>query len=195
MDVLVLNIDYSYLGTISWKRATTLLFEGLAEPAMPFKVKKQDIPKLENTLNKIHVGKENLKYKIVNGVKHNIIVPNVIRILKYVRATFKTHVPFSKRNVFIRDSYTCQYCEKRVTLNTGDLEHMLPRSRGGKNTWDNCVTSCKECNLKKGDKTPHEACMPTLHFKYFQPTISEWMNGGITNSGALELLKSLGLRN
>ena len=64
---------------------------------------------------------------------------------------------FSKRNIFIRDNFTCQYCGKELPIKELTVDHVIPRSKGGKDTWDIVVTSCKTCNNKKGDKTPKQA--------------------------------------
>jgi 5-methylcytosine-specific restriction endonuclease McrA len=72
----------------------------------------------------------------------------------------QARVPLNRRNVLRRDRYTCQYCGRQG----GDLtvDHVLPKSRGGKSTWENLVAACRACNLKKGDRTPEEAGMRLL---------------------------------
>ncbi|MEO5952416.1 MAG: HNH endonuclease, partial [Chloroflexia bacterium] len=66
-------------------------------------------------------------------------------------------VPLSRREIFVRDNYTCQYCGKRTHDLT--LDHIIPRSRGGPNSWDNLVSACHDCNGKKGQRTPDQAKM------------------------------------
>jgi len=84
-------------------------------------------------------------------------LPTVIRLRNYVKIPYK-EISLSRRNVLHRDSYTCQYCfERRHDLT---IDHIVPRSRGGMDTWDNVVAACLRCNVKKGDRTPKEANMP-----------------------------------
>jgi 5-methylcytosine-specific restriction endonuclease McrA len=87
-------------------------------------------------------------------------MPTVIRLRHYVRVPYM-EIPLTRRNILHRDSHTCQYCG-----NTGDgltLDHVMPRSRGGGDTWENIVTACVRCNVKKGCRTPQEARMPLRH--------------------------------
>ncbi|BAY28539.1 MULTISPECIES: HNH endonuclease [unclassified Tolypothrix] len=87
-------------------------------------------------------------------------LPTVIRLRHYVRVPYK-EIPLTRRNILHRDGHTCQYCGY-----TGDeltLDHVLPRSRGGGDSWENIVTACVRCNVKKGSRTPHEAHMLLRH--------------------------------
>lgn len=86
-------------------------------------------------------------------------LPTVIRLRHYVRIPYKD-IPMTRRNLLQRDDHTCQYCNY-----SGDgltLDHVIPRSRGGGDTWENMVTACVRCNVKKGNRTPREADMPLL---------------------------------
>ncbi|MFM5887490.1 MAG: HNH endonuclease [Dolichospermum sp.] len=86
--------------------------------------------------------------------------PTVIRLRHYVRVPYM-EVPLTRRNILHRDGHTCQYCGY-----TGDkltLDHVIPRSRGGGDTWENIVAACVCCNVKKGNRTPQEARMPLRH--------------------------------
>lgn len=85
-------------------------------------------------------------------------VPEVIVLTNYDKTPANRFV-FSRRNVYRRDKYTCQYCGSRTKSEELTIDHVLPRSRGGKSTWTNCVLACFPCNSKKGDKTPLEAGM------------------------------------
>ncbi len=82
-------------------------------------------------------------------------LPVVTRLLYYVKIPYKD-IPLTRRNLMHRDKYTCQYCSKRTELT---IDHVLPRSRGGKDTWENLVAACRKCNVTKGNKTPEEAKM------------------------------------
>ena len=81
-------------------------------------------------------------------------------------------IPLCNRWLFARDNHTCLYCGNRFKTSELTLDHIHPRSRGGKKTWTNSATSCKRCNTKKGDKTPEEAGMPLIAVP-FEPNMYE----------------------
>ena len=97
------------------------------------------------------------------SIEHNgkmlseaVALPTVIRLRNYVKIPYK-EISLSRRNVLHRDNYTCQYCgERRHDLT---IDHIMPRSRGGIDSWENVVAACLKCNVKKGDRTPREAHM------------------------------------
>ncbi len=132
--VLVLNATYEVLGLASIKRSVLLVLGGGAEM----------------------VAESGL---FLHTPSTRIPVPSVIRLKRLVRRG-PSRVPLNRRNVLRRDRYTCQYCGRQG----GDLtvDHVLPKSRGGKSTWENLVAACRACNLKKGDRTPEEAGMRLL---------------------------------
>ncbi len=90
-----------------------------------------------------------------------IRVPRVIQLVEYDRMP-RTSIRLTRRNIFLRDGYTCQYCARRGTPRDLNLDHVMPRSRGGPMSWENVVCSCRVCNLKKGGRTPPEANMRLL---------------------------------
>lgn len=166
--VVVLNADFSFLSTTSWQSAICMVLEGKAEAIK------------ETT-------------KIVRNQSRTVVlsVPMVVRLMKFVRRVFKNRVPFSKRNVFIRDKQTCAYCgEKLEKTEDCTIDHIIPRAQKGKSTWENCITSCKPCNSRKGDKRPSEIGMRLL-FKPTQPTISEFVQYFTEKYGINELLENL----
>jgi 5-methylcytosine-specific restriction endonuclease McrA len=85
-------------------------------------------------------------------------VPEVITLVQYDRVPVNA-VTFSRRNVFKRDRYTCQYCGCQPGSNELTIDHVLPRSQGGGSSWANCVLACVECNSRKADRTPDQAHM------------------------------------
>ncbi|MEM8638795.1 MAG: HNH endonuclease [Cyanobacteria bacterium P01_G01_bin.54] len=85
--------------------------------------------------------------------------PTVIRLRYYVRVPYK-EIPLTRRNILERDNHTCQYCAYRGDNLT--LDHVIPRSRGGGESWDNLVAACVRCNVRKGSRTPEESQMPLL---------------------------------
>src|SRR5688572_9937880 len=85
-------------------------------------------------------------------------IPRVLLLATYNRVP-RAAVRLSRRNIFLRDAYTCQYCGRSPHARDLNLDHVMPRSRGGKSSWDNLVTSCRDCNLRKGGSTPEECGM------------------------------------
>ena len=83
-------------------------------------------------------------------------LPTVIRLRHYIQVPYK-EIPLTRRNILHRDGHTCQYCHYSGEDLT--LDHMVPRSRGGGDTWENMVTACVRCNVRKGNRTPKEANM------------------------------------
>ena len=102
-------------------------------------------------------------------------LPTVIRLRSYVKIPYK-EISLSRRNVLHRDGYTCQYCgDRRHDLT---IDHVIPRSKGGMDTWDNVVAACLKCNVRKGDRTPREADLslrgtPRKPFSHVQFEISK----------------------
>jgi 5-methylcytosine-specific restriction endonuclease McrA len=94
--------------------------------------------------------------KTVSTVNSEVMIPEIIVLLSYDKI-YKKSLRLTKKNIFLRDGYKCQYTGKEVSQINADIDHVLPRSKGGKNTWDNMVVCSKSINRKKGDKTPEEA--------------------------------------
>jgi 5-methylcytosine-specific restriction endonuclease McrA len=91
-------------------------------------------------------------------IAHNFNLPTVVRLRHYVSVPYK-EIPLTRRNVLHRDAHTCQYCGSKEELT---IDHVIPRSRKGVESWENFVTACVRCNIKKGNRTPQEAGMPLL---------------------------------
>lgn len=102
----------------------------------------------------------------------------VIRFLKMVRQFYGKRVQWKTRNVLIRDRFICQYCGGHATT----VDHVMPRSRGGKDSWDNSAAACSRCNNSKDNRTPAEAGM-FLARRPYAPTIMEFMLGKISLMG------------
>lgn len=94
----------------------------------------------------------------IQAVKLRLRVPEVIVLAEYDRLP-SAAVSFSRRNVFKRDHWTCQYCGLQPGGEELTIDHVVPRSQGGTSTWDNCVLSCIDCNKRKADRTPQQAAM------------------------------------
>ena len=91
--------------------------------------------------------------------------PSVVRLRHFVHVPFRAHAPLTRRAVFARDGWACQYCGSAAE----NLDHVLPRSRGGLHVWENVVAACRRCNAKKMDRTPQEAGFH-LHRQPFAPS-------------------------
>jgi 5-methylcytosine-specific restriction endonuclease McrA len=98
-------------------------------------------------------------------IYQDLPIPTVIRLRQYVKVPYK-EIPLTRRNLLERDRHTCQYCNYKGEELT--LDHVLPRSRGGDDSWENLVTACVRCNVKKGNRTPKEANM-SLNYQPRRP--------------------------
>jgi 5-methylcytosine-specific restriction endonuclease McrA len=97
----------------------------------------------------------------VRSVSESFKLPAVIVLTRYVKLRFHSMTP-NRANIIWRDQNTCQYCSKECESKVLTIDHVIPRSRGGENTWKNLVAACKKCNQKKGNRTPKEANMVLL---------------------------------
>jgi 5-methylcytosine-specific restriction endonuclease McrA len=100
----------------------------------------------------------------VRSANFALKLPSVIALKQFVRPS--QFPAFTRFNLFLRDKFTCQYCGKLRDLT---FDHVVPRAQGGRTTWENVVTACSPCNLKKGGRTPKQAAMP-LHIEAIRPT-------------------------
>lgn len=97
--------------------------------------------------------------KMIRSSRLSILPPDVILLTGY-EGQGERAVVFSRRNIFKRDRYTCMYCSSQPGTQELTIDHVMPRSRGGISSWENCVLACVSCNKRKADKTPEEARMP-----------------------------------
>ncbi|MGB0909992.1 MAG: HNH endonuclease [Nitrospirales bacterium] len=135
---LLLNATYEPLRVVGWQKAITLLWQGKVE------------------VLEFHE-------RDVRGVSISFKLPSVMRLLKMVKLRRNYHaVKFSRINIFTRDNYTCQYCEKPFRTEELTFDHVMPIAKGGKKTWENIVTACWRCNNRKSGRLPHEASMKLL---------------------------------
>jgi len=132
--VLLLNASYEPLNVVSLRRAIVLLLKDKAEL-------------LEAAEQRI------------NSASMSLPVPLVIRLVYYVRVPRSMGIPLTRRTVMLRDGHTCQYCGKCLTKSDMTIDHIVPRVRGGKTTWENVVCACKACNLRKGSKSLKQSNM------------------------------------
>ncbi|NCN42578.1 HNH endonuclease [bacterium] len=135
--VLVLNASYEPVKVIGWKRAMLLW---LAE--------KVDV--IEHHDVSVH------------SVTESFGLPSVIRVRQYIKRRRRGRHTFKRTHIFNRDDYCCQYCAVVFPQKDLTLDHVVPVKSGGPKTWENLVTCCRDCNQRKGARTPDEAGMPLL---------------------------------
>jgi len=129
--VLVLNASYEPINICAARRALVLVLKGIASA-------------------------EEVSAAAVHSTRRTMRVPSVIRLLEYRRIPHQTRA-LSRKNILMRDRYTCQYCLKVLPAGELTLDHVIPRSRAGESAWENLVACCHHCNNKKGSRTPEEA--------------------------------------
>ncbi|MEO1008856.1 MAG: HNH endonuclease [Planctomycetota bacterium] len=162
VPVLLLNRSYAALRVISARRAFTLLCKELAEVVHVEGAgfSSHDFASWVE-LSELQRQIEPEAHDWVRTVRLSIAVPRVIRLLEYDRLP-RMEVRLSRRTVFERDNHQCQYCSRYFRTSDLSVDHVLPRARGGGDSWENLVTACIRCNAAKGDRTPSEAGMPLI---------------------------------
>lgn len=133
--VLILNQSYEPLTVCSPQKAMTLLY-----------LFKADIV-------------ETYPNTYIRSVNQSFPLPSIIRLSRYVRYPFR-NIEISRKNILKRDNHTCQYCGSKHNLT---IDHILPKSRGGGDSWENLTTACVKCNNRKGNRTPSEANMKLMN--------------------------------
>lgn len=148
--VLVLNRSFMPINITTVRRAFVLLYQGLAK-AVDHQFETFDYKDWSELSVAAH-------HETIGLVNRLVRVPRVVLLITYDRVP-RRHVRFSRYNIYLRDGNTCQFCGKRHSRSDLNLDHVIPRSQGGKTVWENVVTSCIPCNRKKGGKSPHEVGM------------------------------------
>lgn len=123
--VLLLNASFEPLAVVTAKRAIVLLLSGKAEC--------------------VQVSLEGAAFRSENL---SLPAPSVMRLSRYVRVPYRRAVPMTRAGVLRRDGRRCAYCTRRADT----IDHVIPRSRGGRHTWENCVAACRTCNSRKADR-------------------------------------------
>jgi 5-methylcytosine-specific restriction endonuclease McrA len=147
-SVLVLNRSYLPIHVTSVRRAFALIYQGIAR-AVDEQYQTFDF----EGWSQLAVARD---AEAIGTSSGPIRVPRVIVLIAFDRVP-KRHVRFSRINIYARDNFTCQYCGVRYPRSELNLDHVIPRSLGGRSTWDNVVCSCLECNRRKGGNTPARA--------------------------------------
>ena len=139
-QVLLLNASEEVLNVVDWKKAICLLLTGKAIKPTAY----------------------NDSYKI-RTTKGSFNLPKAIMLLNYVHIPHQNSLP-SRKNIFIRDKWSCQYCGYRSKKGCNlTIDHVTPKSKGGDSSWTNLVTACAKCNSKKGNRKPNECNMPLFN--------------------------------
>lgn len=165
-DTLVLNKLYVPIHIIDWKRSINLLYakeaRSLDQDLIPYNfedwVTLCNMPDFDNSY-----------YNYINSISLSVAVPDIL-VLRDYKLIPRRDIKYSRDNVFHRDDNRCAYCGKHFKRGELTIDHVIPKSKGGDNSWKNIISSCKKCNNKKGDRTLEEAGMKLL----FQPTEPKW---------------------
>ncbi len=161
-SVLVLNRFYMVIRVINVRRAMTLLYRDCAEvisidSGSYFNYDFETWCELSQLLSLDKQDDE----EYIRAVNFDIQVPRIVRLTRYDKVP-RTIVRFNRKNLFARDDHRCQYCGQSKPTNQLSLDHVVPRSLGGKTSWENIVCSCLGCNSRKGGRTPDQAGMKLL---------------------------------
>lgn len=157
LNVLVLNRSYMALRVVNVKRAFSLLFREIAEVVHVDQGRYVSYDFSEwCELSELALEFEPDAHDWIRTVRFDIAVPRIIRLAVYDRLP-RQAVKFNRRNIYARDQNQCQYCGKKFSTSDLSLDHVVPRSQGGKAAWDNIVCACLDCNIKKGGRTPQQA--------------------------------------
>jgi len=153
--VLVLNRLWQAVNVCSVRRALTLVFEGHAQVVFD---------SMDGTFHTYNfnewrdLSRQAPHSESVGTISFKIRIPRVILLLMFDRLP-KKEVKFTRHNIFERDKNTCQYCGRSFERKDLNLDHVIPRDRGGPTSWENIVCSCVSCNTLKANRTPQEARM------------------------------------
>lgn len=146
---LVLNRNWQPVNIASVARALTLVWNETARIVDPADYQLYDW----HDWSRMNPGENE---PVIRTVSQRLRVPEVIALIAFDRLP-QSVVTFSRRNIFKRDRYTCQYCGRQPAPDELTIDHVLPRSQGGLSTWENCVLACVRCNHAKADRTPLQA--------------------------------------
>jgi 5-methylcytosine-specific restriction endonuclease McrA len=158
---LVLNRSWTAISTTSVRNALGLVYRDVARAVCPETFTPHDFDSWAELSKAREWG------EFVQTVSLRIRVPEVV-VLRHFGGFPKRTVAFSRRNLYRRDGFTCQYCGAQPGTELLSIDHVVPRSRGGRSTWENCVLSCIDCNKRKANHTLREAGLK-LGRKPFRP--------------------------
>lgn len=161
-SVLVLNRFYMAVRVINARRAMTLLYRGCAEVLT---IEDDRYSNYEFNawceVSQLLALEKQSDEDYIQAVSFEVKVPRIVRLTRYDKLP-RLAIRFSRKTLFARDDHRCQYCGQTHPVNQLSLDHVVPRSHGGKTTWENIVCSCLKCNSRKGGRTPLQAGMKLL---------------------------------
>lgn len=152
-QVLVLNKSWVAVNIASVRRAISLLYQDMARAVYP---EDYSVFDFEDWCELSRVKKDG---RFIHTPSLSIRVPEII-VLKGFNGFIQREIRFSRRNIFERDKQMCQYCGRKLAKASLTIDHVVPQSKGGRDTWENLVLACVKCNVKKANRTPREAGMP-----------------------------------
>jgi 5-methylcytosine-specific restriction endonuclease McrA len=164
--VLVLNKSWTAIGTVTLEDAISKLYSTyhngepkafVVEPESYQRFSWADWGKFTPSITEEVIRSSNMAFRI----------PEIILLSRYEKLP-QPKIHFSRRTLYKRDNFTCSYCVKKFKTEILTVDHILPKSRGGKTTWENCCLACYKCNMKKANRTPEEAGMK-LHITPSKP--------------------------
>lgn len=170
-NVLVLNTSWVAQYIVSWEKAVSIIYQDKAKSLDSDFVSYDFAQWLD--FSKFQHG-----FKSVRSSQYTIAIPEII-VLRDNYHIRRVNIKYSRQSVFARDNWDCAYCGKTLEKDEATIDHIIPKSRGGKNVWNNVISSCKKCNAIKGARTPEEACMPLL----FQPRKPSWVDANRNKRG------------
>ena len=163
-DTLVLNRSFHAVHIADWRKALTMVYQGHAE-VLDDDLMAHDFDSwatVSSLMDESPAG-------FVHSARLKIAIPEIIRLTQYDRLP-KREVAFTRHNIYEHYKYRCCYCGHRFPTAELNLDHVVPRSRGGTATWENIVTACLPCNTRKANRLPNEAGMRLL----VQPGRPKW---------------------
>ncbi|WP_232236136.1 HNH endonuclease [Nocardia sp. BMG51109] len=150
----------------AWVKRRVLLLNATYEPLTALSARRAVVLLICDKADTVH---HNPDSPVVHSAGTSVALPSVIRLRNYVRVPYRARVPMTRAALMHRDRYRCAYCGAKAET----IDHVIPRSRGGAHSWENCVASCAPCNHRKADKLLSEIGW-TLHHSLVSPKGPHW---------------------
>jgi 5-methylcytosine-specific restriction endonuclease McrA len=163
-SVLVLNRNWTAVNICDVRRALVLLYQNMARVVTD----EFEALDFESWRDLSRFARE--EEELIHTPNFPLLIPQVIKLVLY-RGFPPLHVKFSRRNIYLRDRNQCQYCGAKPPREEMTIDHVIPRSRGGKTTWENVVLACSTCNARKGSRLLHQCGMKLIR----RPRKPHWL--------------------
>ena len=150
---------------VAQQHSHTLVLNASMEPLCVVPARRAVVLMLSYKADLLHAGEG-----VFRAERTALPAPSVVRLRRYVHVPYRRRAALSRRGVFLRDGGSCQYCGRTAE----NVDHVVPRSRGGPHVWENVVAACQRCNAQKKDRTPDEAGM-TLTRRPYAPRAAFWL--------------------